>query len=561
MSAYHGKRTFSNYHYSHNQLSADNPFRYIGSTYDPYKPKVSSQPSQKYEVSTVNVNQKKQPLSPYERKTYNNNTNDNININENRPWSKTSSTSTLINNSYNIMNNMQYNQNQSQNNNKIIRHQQQIDHVGELFNYVNKDLNSYYSSNKNQNMDINNKNQNEKQNLNQSNLNPNEYNNNFNSKSLRTPQTNSFQNNNLSPNFEDKPNNINKFSSSFNNQNKNRIFSPQNSDDEYNNRNDNNQNYNNIYNDNNSYLNNYNKYNNEKNEIFNRNSYNNIYNNSNNNYNKDEKIYSEEKMSNIELTEYSEENCNSIKSYAYKENQNSSFRDYMEDRGRVIQNIQGDPNSSLFCLFDGHGGGDVSKFLQTNFYPSFKEMLPFDNVKENLISLFKKIDYKIKDSNFFNVGSTACIIYITKENEQKCLYSANIGDTRSLLITLNDYKRLSYDHRASDPSEYKRITDSGGIVFAGRVYGTLMLSRSFGDWELKPYGVISEPYVTRINITDNDKYVVVASDGIWDALEDNDIFNMSKNFNNSKDFCDNIIKKAMEIGSTDNISCFVIKLN
>ena len=553
MSAYHGKRTFSNYHYSHNQLSADNPFRYIGSTYDPFKPKVTNNPSQKYEVNTVNVNQKKQPLSPYERKTYNNNLNDNLNINESRPWSKTGSSSALLNNSYNIMNNMQYNQNQNQNNNKVIRHQQQIDHVGELFNYVNKDLNSYYSLNKNQNknIDTNNKNQNENQNSNQSNLNLNEYNNILNSKSLRTPQTNLLKNNNLSPNLEDKHNNINNFSSSFNSQNKNRIFSPQNNNNEYNNKNDNNKNYNNNYNDNIPYLNNYNKYNNGN--LFN--------NNNNSNYNKNEKINSEEKMSNIELSEYSEENCNSVKSYAYKENPNSTFRDYMEDKGRVIQNIKGDPNSSLFCLFDGHGGGDVSKFLQTNFYPSFKEMLPFDNVKENLISLFKKVDYKIKDSNFFNVGSTACIIYITKENGQKCLYSANIGDTRSLLITFNDYKRLSYDHRASDPSEYKRITDNGGIVFAGRVYGTLMLSRSFGDWELKPYGVSSEPYVTRINITDNDKYVVVASDGIWDTLEDNDVFMMSKNFNNSKEFCDNLVKKAMEIGSTDNISCFVIKLN
>ena len=553
MSAYHGKRTFSNYHYSHNQLSADNPFRYIGSTYDPFKPKVTNNPSQKYEVNTVNVNQKKQPLSPYERKTYNNNLNDNLNINESRPWSKTGSSSALLNNSYNIMNNMQYNQNQNQNNNKVIRHQQQIDHVGELFNYVNKDLNSYYSLNKNQNknIDTNNKNQNENQNSNQSNLNLNEYNNILNSKSLRTPQTNLLKNNNLSPNLEDKHNNINNFSSSFNSQNKNRIFSPQNNNNEYNNKNDNNKNYNNNYNDNIPYLNNYNKYNNGN--LFN--------NNNNSNYNKNEKINSEEKMSNIELSEYSEENCNSVKSYAYKENPNSTFRDYMEDKGRVIQNIKGDPNSSLFCLFDGHGGGDVSKFLQTNFYPSFKEMLPFDNVKENLISLFKKVDYKIKDSNFFNVGSTACIIYITKENGQKCLYSANIGDTRSLLITFNDYKRLSYDHRASDPSEYKRITDNGGIVFAGRVYGTLMLSRSFGDWELKPYGVSSEPYVTRINITDNDKYVVVASDGIWDALEDNDVFTLSKNFNNSKEFCDNLVKKAMEIGSMDNISCFVIKLN
>ena len=98
-------------------------------------------------------------------------------------------------------------------------------------------------------------------------------------------------------------------------------------------------------------------------------------------------------------------------------------------------------------------------------------------------------------------------------------------------------------------------------LMAGRVYGQLMLSRAFGDWELKQFGVICEPYITRINITDNDKYVVVASDGVWDIFEDSDIYNMSKDMNNCKEFCNNIVEKAIEKGSMDNISCFVIKLN
>ena len=88
-----------------------------------------------------------------------------------------------------------------------------------------------------------------------------------------------------------------------------------------------------------------------------------------------------------------------------------------------------------------------------------------------------------------------------------------------------------------------------------------MLSRAFGDWELKSYGVSNEPHITRINITDNDKYIVVATDGIWDVLEDGDVFNMSKNFDNPKEFCSNIVQRAIEGGSMDNISCFVIKLN
>jgi len=546
MFGYHGKKTFSNYQYSHNQLSADNPFRFIGTTFNPYQPKITNQPSQKYDVEIAH-NSPKKTLSPYERKSYNNSNND---INDNRPWSKTSSTSSLINNSYNIINNIPYSKNQNYN---YSLKPQQRDHVAELFNYTDTENYYYRNNNKNKDLEINN---NKNNNINQSSFNT--YN---DLKSSRTQQRNPYKDNK-----EDniKNININEFSSNINNnnnQNKEILFNSQNNQDLNSNNNKTYDYYKNNYDKIiNSPFNNYNKYNEKENHNQN------IYNKSNdnnyiNNYNDDKNNNVEEKLSNIDLSEYSEENCSSVSSYAYKENPNKSYRNYMEDKGRVIQNINRDPNSSLFCLFDGHGGDEVSKFLQSNFYSYFKENLPFDNVKENLIVIFKKIDNKIKDSHFYNIGATACIVYITKENGQKCLYSANIGDTRSLLISLNDYKRLSYDHRATDINEHKRIVESGGIIFGGRVYGTLMLSRCFGDWELKPYGVLNEPYVTRINITDNDKYVVIGTDGVWDVLEDNDVFEMSKNMNNSKEFCNNIVQKAIENGSMDNISCFVIKLN
>ena len=92
MSAYQGKRTFNKYPYSHNQLSADNPFRYMGMgvSYNPYLPKVSN-PPEKYESN--------QSSSPYEKKD--------------RPYNRNSSAS-LINNSYNIINNNgSYNKNRN----------------------------------------------------------------------------------------------------------------------------------------------------------------------------------------------------------------------------------------------------------------------------------------------------------------------------------------------------------------------------------------------------------------------------------------------------------------
>ena len=67
--------------------------------------------------------------------------------------------------------------------------------------------------------------------------------------------------------------------------------------------------------------------------------------------------------------------------------------------------------------------------------------------------------------------------------------------------------------------------------------------------------------IKKINISENDKYVIIATDGVWDTLDDDDVFQMSKNIDNSKDLCDNIVGKALDKGSMDNISCFVINLN
>ncbi len=270
---------------------------------------------------------------------------------------------------------------------------------------------------------------------------------------------------------------------------------------------------------------------------------------------------SNEIISDSESTEYYINNSNSVLEYAYKEDANTKFRNYMEDKGKTIDNFNNNPNSILFCLFDGHGGVQVSKYLQENFPIFFKKILPNEYIELKIIDLFPEIDNILKENNFYQVGSTACIIYITKENNKKFLYCANVGDTRCIILRNDSFERLSYDDRASDDNEYNRIINNGGIVFGGRVYGQLMLSRAFGDWELKNYGVISVPHVKRIEICENDKFVVIGSDGIWDVLNDSDVYNMSFQFRNSKDFCDNIIKSAIEKGTMDNISCFVIKLN
>lgn len=100
------------------------------------------------------------------------------------------------------------------------------------------------------------------------------------------------------------------------------------------------------------------------------------------------------------------------------------------------------------------------------------------------------------------------------------LYVANVGDTRAVLSKNGVAERLSTDHKATDPSEYDRIKNGGGIIMDNRVGGSLAVTRAFGDHSLKRDGVIAKPTINKHVLRPFDKFLVIASDGVWDALED-----------------------------------------
>ena len=92
-----------------------------------------------------------------------------------------------------------------------------------------------------------------------------------------------------------------------------------------------------------------------------------------------------------------------------------------------------------------------------------------------------------------------------------------------------------------------------------RVGGTLAITRAFGDHSLKKEGVTAKPFINKHAIKPFDKFLVIASDGVWDALEDQDAINFCKDEFSTKDIAQGIIKSAIDKGSKDNISCLVIK--
>ena len=259
-------------------------------------------------------------------------------------------------------------------------------------------------------------------------------------------------------------------------------------------------------------------------------------------------------------------------SYAYSENPNIEHRKEMEDFHYIKALLNKKLSCSYFGLFDGHSGKEVGIYLMENLHKIISQELKNSNMENNSENMkiiiensFERIDKEINNQNFKNeTGSTGTVLLLYKDNNSKSgksLLCANVGDSKAYLINKKEIKIITKDHKCCDADEVKRIRDTGGIVFRERVFGTLMLTRSFGDKEMKKYGVLSTPDIFCHNIEDDDLFVIIASDGVWDVVEEDEIFKLSQEKISSTDFSKKITELAKERDTHDNISCIVVKLN
>ncbi|XP_074579812.1 putative protein phosphatase 2C 72 [Curcuma longa] len=230
----------------------------------------------------------------------------------------------------------------------------------------------------------------------------------------------------------------------------------------------------------------------------------------------------------------------------------------------------------LFCgVFDGHGrnGHFVSKFVR-DYLPSLTlgERNSLQQANEGSCEFTGSSDRSSTDgegspassSEMLDEWNEACVHAfraldqeLVLKLELDCTYSgttavsiikqgrdlviANLGDSRAVMAAVSEDGRLeaiqlTTDLKPSVPEEAERIRKSNGRVFAlksephvQRVwlpdenYPGLAMARAFGDFHLKKYGVISVPEVSRYRLTHRDLFVVLASDGVWDVLTNEEV--------------------------------------
>lgn len=169
-----------------------------------------------------------------------------------------------------------------------------------------------------------------------------------------------------------------------------------------------------------------------------------------------------------------------------------------------------------------------------------------------------------------SIGSTAIVSLISSSY----IIVANVGDCRAVLCRNGLTYRLSRDHKPENDEE-DRIEKAGGRVwdFNGkRVMGLLAMSRAFGDTCLNDYGIIAKPEVTMINRTSQDEFLIMACDGLWDVISDQEACALVSRCHSraasrgvtsntaSKVAADILMKTALDKGSSDNITVYVINL-
>ncbi|POY70912.1 putative Protein-serine/threonine phosphatase [Rhodotorula taiwanensis] len=142
---------------------------------------------------------------------------------------------------------------------------------------------------------------------------------------------------------------------------------------------------------------------------------------------------------------------------------------------------------------------------------------------------------------------------------KRTLYTANAGDARAVLCRGGRAIRLSYDHKAGDAKEMQRIEAAGGYIANQRVNGYLAVTRSLGDSQMKQF-VVGSPYTTETTLRDDDDFLILACDGLWDVCTDQQAVDAVRDIRDPQQASDKLVEFALSNHSTDNLTVLVVNL-
>ncbi|KAK4748801.1 hypothetical protein SAY87_015387 [Trapa incisa] len=240
--------------------------------------------------------------------------------------------------------------------------------------------------------------------------------------------------------------------------------------------------------------------------------------------------------------------------------------------------IPDDPASSfsVFAIFDGHNGISAAIFTKENLLNNVLSAIPQSASRDEwlqalpraLVAGFVKTDIEFQHKGETS-GTTVTFVII----DGWTVTVASVGDSRCILDTQGGVvSLLTVDHRLEENvEERERVTASGGEVGRLNVFGAnevgplrcwpggLCLSRSIGDTDVGEF-IVPVPHVKQVKLSNAGGRLIIASDGIWDALSSDMAANACRGL--SADLAAKlVVKEALRSrGLKDDTTCLVVDI-
>jgi protein phosphatase 1L len=222
----------------------------------------------------------------------------------------------------------------------------------------------------------------------------------------------------------------------------------------------------------------------------------------------------------------------------------------MEDRF-VVGEI---PGGALYAVFDGHAGAGVADHACTTVLESARKGFSSSASLEPWGSIFGDLDLDVA-----GCGSTATVVIYRFPR----LSIAWVGDSRALLVRSSGHRALTRAHRADRADERDRVLSAGAELRGPYVLDPLtsrglMITRSLGDRDLRRIGIISEPEIASFTLTPEDIGFVLATDGLWDVVPDEDVAALCRN-TEAQRAADKLVDLVGRRRGEDNVTVVVIR--
>ncbi|KAL6905488.1 hypothetical protein ACP4OV_003089 [Aristida adscensionis] len=257
-------------------------------------------------------------------------------------------------------------------------------------------------------------------------------------------------------------------------------------------------------------------------------------------------------------------------------------RHAMEDGYGVVtdDNVAGRASKLAFYgVYDGHGGRAAVDFVADKLGKNMVAALAAasssfrgdeeDEQQHDAVTAAIRSAYLATDSEFLSQGARGGACAATALVKDGELYVAHVGDCRAVLGSRGGgATALTADHTAAREDERRRIEGSGGYVSCGsggvwRVQDCLAVSRAFGDASMKPW-VTCEPEVSRRRLTPDCRFLVVASDGLWNKVSCQEAVDVvlaaGAGTAAAVAPCKELVAMARSRGSRDDITVMVVDL-